>query len=81
MKEHGFSVRLKSKEHIINISMTEKGTETVLFEGVLGKLEELELIEGTVLRIKGSKGTLMVDLSEEELQKRHTQQQPKGEKH
>jgi len=44
----------------------------VLFEGVLGKLEELEVIEEKVLRIKGSKGTLMVDLSEEELHKRHT---------
>lgn len=70
MKEHGFSVRLKSKEHIINISISEKGSEPVLFEGVLGKLEELEVIEEKVLRIKGSKGTLMVDLSEEELSAR-----------
>jgi len=67
MTDRGFSVRLLSKEHVINVSMSEKGGEVVLFEGVLGELEEVEVIEEEVLLITGTKGTLMVDLSEEEL--------------
>ena len=61
MTEHGFSVRLKSKEHVGNISMSEKGGEPVLFEGVLGELMCIEIIEGTVLHITGTKGAMMID--------------------
>jgi hypothetical protein len=70
MTERGFSVRLLSKEYVLNVSMSEKGGEGVLFEGVLGELEGLEVIEDAVLLITGTKGTLMVDLSEEELRAR-----------
>jgi len=70
MTERGFSVKLLSKEYVLNVSISEKGGEGVLFEGVLGELEGLEVIEDAVLRIIGSKGTLMVDLSEEELRAR-----------
>jgi len=77
MNEHGFSVRLKSKEHVINISLSEKGGEAVFFEGVLGKLEDLEVIDEAVLCITGTKGTLMVDLTNEELQRRRTCTRPR----
>ncbi len=70
MTEHGFSVRLKSKEYVVNISMSEKGGEPVLFEGVLGELEGIEIIEETVLHIIGTKGALMIDMTEEDLLKR-----------
>jgi len=75
MNEHGFSVRLKSKEHVINISIPEKGGEAVLIEGILGELEILKIIEDAVLRITGTKGTLMVDLSEEDLRMRQGRQE------
>lgn len=67
MNEHGFSVQLKSREHVTNMVMLDKGGEAVLFEGVLGELEGLEVIEGAVLRITGTNGTLMIDLTEDEL--------------
>lgn len=70
MVEHGFSVRLKTKEHVLNISMSEDRGDTVLIEGVLGELECIEMIENSVLRITGSKGTLMIDLTEDELNAR-----------
>jgi len=47
--------------------MSEKSGEAVLLEGVLGELEGLEVIEETVLRIAGTNGTLMIDLTEDEL--------------
>ncbi len=67
MNEHSFSVQLKSKDHVTNISMSEKSGEAVLLEGVLGELEGLEILEETVLRIAGTNGTLMIDLTEDEL--------------
>jgi hypothetical protein len=63
----GFSVEMISKEHVRTISVSDKGREGVLFEGVLGELENLEMLEGSVLSVRGSHGTLMVDLTEEEL--------------
>jgi NAD(P)H-flavin reductase len=67
MNEHSFSVQLKSKDHVTNISMSEKSGEAVLLEGVLGELEGLEVLDETVLRIAGTNGTLMIDLTEDEL--------------
>ena len=75
MKEHGFSVRLKSKDQIINISIPEKNGEAVLIEGILGDIEKVEIIENAVLLITGTKGTLMVDLSEEDLRMRQGRQE------
>lgn len=65
--ERGFSVEMISKEHVRTISVSDKGREGVLFEGFLGKLEDLEMMDGLVLSMRGSYGTLMVDLTEEEL--------------
>ncbi|MHA1594139.1 MAG: hypothetical protein ACTSXX_05280 [Candidatus Baldrarchaeia archaeon] len=67
MNEHSFSVQLKSKDHVTNMSMSEKSGEAVLLEGVLGELEGLEVLEEAVLRITGTNGTLMIDLTEDEL--------------
>jgi hypothetical protein len=65
----GFSVQLKSKDFVKSLSVSHEGRNDVLIEGVLGELDELEVIEGSVLKIKGTSGTLMVDLTEDELRK------------
>ena len=41
----------------------------VLIEGFLGDLEAVDLVEGAMLEIQGSNGTLKIDLKEEELNK------------
>jgi len=41
----------------------------VLFEESLGELEELSMIAGAVLEVRGADGVLRIDLSEEELRK------------
>jgi len=38
-----------------------------LVEGYLGELEEIGLIEGIMLEIRGTNGTLRMDFNEEEL--------------
>ena len=63
---HGFSVELKSKEFVKSITLSDD-KQGVLLEGVLGQLEELALMEGSVLLLRGSHGMLMLDLKEGEL--------------
>ena len=70
--EHSFSVEMKSKKYVRNISISDEDYNRVLLEGFLGELERISLIEGKMLEIKGSYGILRVDLSEEELQNMKT---------
>jgi hypothetical protein len=65
--KRGFSIEMISKEYVRTISVSDKWREGVLFEGVMGELEGLEMMDGSVLSVNGSHGTLMVDLTEEEL--------------
>ena len=67
--EHAFSVEMKSSKHVKNISMSKESHERVFFEGSLGELEELSVVEGAVLEVKGANGILRIDLSEDELRK------------
>ena len=67
--ERGFSVEMLSKKHVKTISMSEETHDKVLFEGNLGELEELGMVEEIILEIKGANGILRVDLTEEELRK------------
>ena len=64
---HGFSVELKAKSHVRSISLSNSGREGVLLEGTIGQIEELDILEGAVLQIKGTHGTIMVDLCEDKL--------------
>ncbi len=65
--EHSFSIELKSKNHIKNITLTNKIQNRILIEGSLGRLEEITLIEGRVMELKGANGTLRLDICEDEL--------------
>jgi len=66
---HAFSIELKSKEFLRNVMISNRTGETVLVEGFLGELEELSLIEGAMLELRGSNGVLRMDLREEELKR------------
>lgn len=68
-KKHAFSVEMKSKDHIKSISMSNGPHGGVLFEGFLGELEELGMVEEVILEVKGCNGTLRIDLDEDELRK------------
>ncbi len=63
---HSFSVELKSKKHLhqLMLSDTRGG---VFFEGELGEIDDLEFIEGRVLVLTGSNGTLRIDICESKL--------------
>ena len=65
--KHTFSVEMKSKDNVNQISFSSKIGNPVLFEGVLGELKTLSLVEDLVLEIKGKNGILRIDLTKDEL--------------
>jgi hypothetical protein len=52
---------MKSKRHVKCISISNETHDRVLFEGDLGELEELPLIGGNMLEVKGTNGGLRVE--------------------
>jgi len=71
--EHTFTVELKSKKHVNNISISDQTHDLVLFEGNLGKLLELSLAEGDVLEFVGVNGVLRIAVTIEQLKKTLTE--------
>jgi hypothetical protein len=67
--EHTFSIEMKSKKFVKRISLSNESRERVLFEGSLGELVDLSLVEGAVLKVEGASGVLRIDMSENELRK------------
>ncbi len=67
--EHMFSIELKSKDYLKSIELANQVDYKVLIEGFLGELEALCFIDGVMLEIHGSKGTLRMDFSVKELKR------------
>ena len=66
-KERFFSVELKSKRHLKNVTLASGSTNTALIEGTLGELIQATFKEGLILEIIGTKGVLRIDLGENEI--------------
>ena len=72
-KERVFSVELKSKSHLKNVTLTNGSNDSVLIEGTIGELVQATFAEGILLEIVGKKGVLTIDLGEEEIKKTTSQ--------
>ncbi len=68
-KERVFSVELKSKRHLKNVTLTDGSNESVLVEGTIGELVQATFAEGVILEVVGKKGVLTIDLREDEIKK------------
>lgn len=68
-REHSFSIEMKGKMHVKSISLSNGSHNRVLFEGALGELRCITMVEGNVLEVECANGVLRIDLSEEELRK------------
>ncbi len=64
---------MKSKNHVKNITISNDAHDRVLFEGDLGKLEELAIIGGSMLEVRGTNGVLRIELGEDEMRKLKSQ--------
>lgn len=72
-KERVFSVELKSKSHLKNVTLTNGSSDSVLVEGTIGELVQATFAEGVILEVVGKKGVLRIDLGEDEIKKTTSQ--------
>lgn len=75
--ERVFSVELKSKRNLKNITLANGSSDKVLVEGTIGELVQATFAEGIILEVVGKKGVLRIDLGEGEITKK-TEQPTKG---
>jgi len=68
-KERVFSVELKSKRNLKNVTLTNGSSDSVLVEGTIGELVQVTFAEGIILEVVGKKGILRIDLGEDEIKK------------
>jgi len=54
-KERSFSVELRSKANLKNITLNNDSQDNALIEGTIGKLEHAEFVKDTVLEVLGHK--------------------------
>jgi hypothetical protein len=64
-----FSIELISKKHVKNISISDEAKDRVLFDGDLGALTSLSLLDGRMLELEGENGVLRTAINEDHLQK------------
>ena len=69
LKERFFSVELKSKVSLKNVTLTNSGLENVLLEGTLGQLQHASFAEDVILEVVGDKGVLRINLCQEDIKK------------
>jgi hypothetical protein len=71
--ERFFSVELKAKVNLKNVTLTNGGHENVLIEGTIGKLQHAGFAEGIILEIVGDKGVLRINLCQDEIKSKENQ--------
>lgn len=65
--ERFFSLELNSKNQIKSMSLPDDaGKESTLIEGTIGKLVEATFTEDIILEVRGTEGTLRIDLQAKE---------------
>jgi len=79
-KERVFSVELKSKRNLKNVTLTNGSSDSVLVEGTIGELVQATFAEGIILEVIGKNGILRIDLGEDEIQKTTQQKQTEVKK-
>lgn len=67
-QSYTFSVDINSKKHVKNISISDKAHDRVFFEGNLGGLVSLSIIDG-LLELEGNYGVLRMTMSKELLER------------
>jgi hypothetical protein len=77
-EERFFSVELKSKAHLKNVSLANGSRDNVLIEGSIGELLQATFADGIILEVVGKKGILRINLEEHEIKKTTDQNQSKG---
>ena len=67
-EEHSFSVEMWSKDSVKTLSFMEKEKGNVLFEGFLGKIKTISMVEDVMLEIEGKNGIIKLDITSQEIE-------------
>ena len=62
-------MEMKSKTHVRSISISDETHDRVLFEGDLGRLLGVSLIEGSSLEVVGTNGVLRLEIVDDVLRR------------
>ena len=73
-KERFFSVELKSKVNLKNVTLSNGTHENVLIEGTIGALQHAGFAEDIILEIVGDKGVIRINLSQDEIKPKEKQE-------
>ncbi len=76
--ERFFSVELKSKSHLKNVTLTNGSCDNVLVEGTIGELVAAIFAEDEILEVTGKKGVLRINLAQTDIQKNIEDNQSKA---
>ena len=75
--KHEFSIEMKSKKYVKNITISDRTHDRVVFEGDLGEFESLTLVDDYVLEFIGANGVLRLAVTEQQLQNTLTEKRRK----
>jgi hypothetical protein len=65
--ERFFSVELKSRVHLKNVTLTNGSADNALIEGTLGDLVQATFAEDVIFEVVGTKGTFRINLAKNEI--------------
>jgi hypothetical protein len=68
VEEHSFSVEMKTESAVKRMTFLDTENSQVFFEGSLGKLRNVNMVEGVMLEIEGANGTLKLDITQKEIE-------------
>ena len=68
VEEHSFSIEMKTKRFVRRMSLSDKENDRVVFEGYLGELRNVSMVEGVMLEIIGNNGVLRLDITQQEFE-------------
>jgi hypothetical protein len=69
VEEHSFSIEMKTEHCVKKMSFLDEENSHVFFEGFLGKLKNIAMVEGVMLEIEGKNGVLKLDITQQEMEK------------
>jgi hypothetical protein len=78
-EEHSFSIEMRSEQYVRRMSFFGEENGRVFFEGGLGKLKNIVVVEDLMLEIEGENGVLKLDITRHELEKGLTSHQTNGQ--
>ena len=74
-EQHSFSIEMSLERSVRKISYLDEKNGHFFFEGFLGKLQSITLVEDVMLEIEGKNGVIKLDITRQELEKDLTSKQ------